>query len=242
MVLSISQQIINMNGNNPNKMIKALCIMVNGKMIKNVVEVNKYGEMDQFIKEHFKTIWQMAVGDLFIHVVMSMKEIGSMIRLKEKEFIYIQMARCTLENGLMINNTDMVNKNGSMDHNMKETFKMDSNKVMEFFFGLMARLMKDSFISIKLKATENMYGLMRENMKDFGKIIKCMGKGSLPGQMEGDMKANILLIKSKEKVFLCGQMDDRMTVSGKMVSKTVKEYIDLKTEVFVKVYGRMGRR
>ncbi len=37
--------------------------MVNGKMIKNVEEVNKSGEMDQFIKVHSKIIWPMVLED-----------------------------------------------------------------------------------------------------------------------------------------------------------------------------------
>jgi hypothetical protein len=48
---SISLLISNTNGNNHNKMIRELFIMDNGKMIKNVAEVNKFGGMDQFMKE-----------------------------------------------------------------------------------------------------------------------------------------------------------------------------------------------
>lgn len=54
MVHSILQQTISTIGNNLNKMMKELYIMVNGKTIKNVAEVNKYGEMVLFIKELFK--------------------------------------------------------------------------------------------------------------------------------------------------------------------------------------------
>lgn len=236
---SISQLIFSMNGNNLNKMIKVLCIMDNGKMIKNVEEVNKYGEMAQFMKGHFKMIWQMVVEDLFILVVTFMKEIGLMIKHKEKESTCILMDQCTLVNGLTINNMVMGSKNGSMGHNMKEILKMDLSKVMEFFFGLMGQIIRVNFISIKLKVTENMYGLIKDNIKDFGKIIRCMERVSLLGQMVEDIKASTLLIKSKERVFLYGQMEDHMTVSGKMESKTVKEFSDLKMVHYVKEYGKM---
>lgn len=52
---------------------------------------------------------------------MYMKEIGKMIKLKEREYIYIRMDPLIQENGMMINNMDMDRKNGLMEHNIKET-------------------------------------------------------------------------------------------------------------------------
>jgi|LakMenE18May11ns_1017448.scaffolds.fasta_scaffold8723873_2 hypothetical protein len=49
-----------------------------------------------------------------------MKDNGSMIRHKEKEFICIKMEHPILENGLMISNMVMEYKNGWMVHNMKD--------------------------------------------------------------------------------------------------------------------------
>jgi hypothetical protein len=43
-----------------------------------------------------------------------------MTKQKEKEFTFIKMEHLTLDNGIMINNTDMEIKNGLMGHNMKE--------------------------------------------------------------------------------------------------------------------------
>jgi len=239
---SISLLIFSMNGNNLKKMIKVLYIMGNGKMIKNVVEVNKSGEMAQFMKEHFKMTWQTDVEDLFTLAVTFMKEIGSMIKPREKESTCIQMDQCTLENGSMTNSMVMDNKNGSMGHNMKEILKTDLSKVMEFFFGLMGQLIKVNFISIKLKDMENMYGLIKDNIKGFGKIIKCMERVFLHGQTVEDIRVNTLLIKSKERVYSFGQTEDHMMASGKMESKMVKEYTDLKMELYVKAYGKMVKK
>ena len=239
---SISLLIFSMNGNNLKKMIKALYIMDSGKMIKNLVEVNKSGEMAQFMKEHFKMTWQTDVEDLFTLAVTFMKEIGSMIKLREKESTCTQMDQCTLDNGSTINNMVMDNKNGSMGHNMKEILKTALSKVMEFFFGLTGQLIKVSFISIRLKDMENMCGLIKDNIKGFGKIIKCMERVFLHGQTVEDIKVNTLLIKSKERVFLFGQMEEHMMVSGKMESRMVKEYTDLKMELSVKAYGKMVKK
>ena len=239
---SISLLIFSINGNNLNKMIKVSYIMVNGKMIRNVAEENKSGEMAQFMKEHFKMTWQMVVEDLFILVVTSMKEIGLMIKRKEKGSICILMDQCTLESGSMINNMVMDSKNGSTGHNIKGILKTDLNKGMEFFFGLMDQLIKANFISIKLKDMGNMCGLIKDNIKGFGKITKCMEKVFLHGRTVEDIKVNTLLIKSKEKVYLFGQMEDHMMVNGKMESKMAKEYTDLKMELYVKVYGRMVKK
>lgn len=242
MVHSILQQTFNTNGNNLNKMMKVLCIMGNGKMKKNVVKVNKSGEMVQYIKEHFKTTWPTVLGDLSILAVMFIKANGLTIKLKEKVCICILMDQCILENGSMINSTVMVNKNGLTGLNMKEILKMGSNKVTESFFGLIDQLMKDSFILTKLKDMESMFGLTKENMKVFGKIIRCMERVYLPGLTEEVMKATILLTKSKARAYLSGQTEDHMMANGKTVSKKVKEFFDLKMEPFVKEFGRMVRK
>lgn len=56
MAHSTIPQTFTMNGNNPNKINKALFTMVNGKMVKNVVKENKSGLMAPFIKASFKMI------------------------------------------------------------------------------------------------------------------------------------------------------------------------------------------
>jgi hypothetical protein len=56
---------------------------------------------------------------------MYIKVNGLMIRLKEKEFIYIKMDLLTLDNGSMINNMVLGNKNGLMELFIKDHSKMD---------------------------------------------------------------------------------------------------------------------
>lgn len=52
-----------MNGSNHNKYKMVLYIMVNGKIIKEMEEENKYGKMGPFIKEYSKMIWLMVKED-----------------------------------------------------------------------------------------------------------------------------------------------------------------------------------
>jgi hypothetical protein len=52
-------------------------------------------------------------------MVMYMKENGKMIKLMAWGFIHIWMEQDTMECGLMINNKDLVLKNGLMEQNMK---------------------------------------------------------------------------------------------------------------------------
>lgn len=73
--------------------------MDNGRMKKSVVEVNKYGEMAQFMRVTFKTIWPTVVVDLSTHAATFTKEIGLMTRHREKAYIYTMMVPCTQDNG-----------------------------------------------------------------------------------------------------------------------------------------------
>ena len=111
-----------------------------------MAEVNKSGEMVQFIKEHLKIIWPMVKEDSSIQEETSTKETGVMTRPKEKAFICTRMDQHILDNGLMISSMDLGNKNGLMVQNIRETSKTDSNKVMETFYGLIVPGMKVNFI------------------------------------------------------------------------------------------------
>jgi hypothetical protein len=99
MDLSNSLQISSINGSNRIKTKKELFTTGNGKTPKNAAEENKFGEMDQFIKESSTITWPTAKADSFILVEMSMKVNGSTTKPKEKVFTYMQMDPCTLGNG-----------------------------------------------------------------------------------------------------------------------------------------------
>jgi hypothetical protein len=53
----------------------------------------KFGKMVQNMKAIGRMIWRMGRGDLFILMVMFMREIGSMIKLTEEACIFIWMER-----------------------------------------------------------------------------------------------------------------------------------------------------
>ena len=99
MDLSNFLPISSINGSNPSKTKKELYTTGNGKTLKNAAEENKFGEMDQFIKESLKITWPMAKADLSILVEMSTKVNGSTTKPKEKAFTYMRMDPCTLGNG-----------------------------------------------------------------------------------------------------------------------------------------------
>ena len=114
-----------------------------------------------------------------------------MIRLKEKEFIYIKMEHHIQVNGLMISNMAMELKNGQMVHNMMDISLKDSRKVMEHLFGMMETNMRGSSNQIVLKVSDIMLGLMEDNMKVLGEITKCMEEVSSHGLMEEGTKDNM---------------------------------------------------
>jgi hypothetical protein len=118
--LLISIKTIRINGNNLNNYKMGSSTTDNGRIVSDAEMENKFGKMDPFIREIGKTIWPMEKEDLSIQVAMSIKEIGLMIKLKEKEFIYTLTARVIQGNGIKTNNMDLVNKNGLMEQNMKE--------------------------------------------------------------------------------------------------------------------------
>lgn len=94
--------------------------MVSGKM-ENVMEwEDKCGKMVHFMKDTGLTMLPMAREDSSKLEETSMKEIGSMTKLKEREYISIKMALHTLVNGSMTSNTVMVMKNGQTEPNTRE--------------------------------------------------------------------------------------------------------------------------
>lgn len=76
-----------------------LYIKVSGKIKQERDMVGKYGLMVQYIRECGLTEWLTVKEDLFTQEAMCMKEIGLMIELKEKEYIYIGMEHLIQVNG-----------------------------------------------------------------------------------------------------------------------------------------------
>jgi hypothetical protein len=85
----------------------------------------------------------------------------------------------------------MDTRNGLMELNMKEIFKMVLNKVMEFLQLLTIVLTKENLKQTKSMDMGISFGVKEKSMKDFGATIKCRGKAILFGLMEGDMKDNM---------------------------------------------------
>ena len=75
-------------------------------------------------REHGQITWLMGKAGSSIRAETSMKVTGSMIKLKEKEYICIKTEPHTQGNGWMTNRMDMESRNGWMEPNTKGTSKM----------------------------------------------------------------------------------------------------------------------
>ena len=84
-----------------------------------MVVANKCGKISPCMKAIGLMIKQMEEEDLFTMTGMFMKDIGKMIRQTGMECIYTKMDQHTVENGLRIFSTDLVNRNGQMGRHLK---------------------------------------------------------------------------------------------------------------------------
>jgi len=187
---------------------------VNGKEMREVAEVCKYGKMDQSMKDIGKIIWLMALEDLFILMVMCILENGRMIEQMEKANIYLIMGLSILEIGRMISNLDMVKRNGRMVHFTKEIMRLGRSKEKVHLFGVTIVLMKVIFMKIIFMEKGNMFGKMGEFILGNGITIKCMEQVVSHGQMVASTKAPTKTIKSKALVFLHLKMVEFMKENG----------------------------
>jgi len=79
------------------------------------------------MKENGNIIKLKVKGNSLIRMEMFMMEIGRMIWQTDMESISIFKEQNMKDNGSMINNMDMVQKCGQMDHLMKDSFKIVLN-------------------------------------------------------------------------------------------------------------------
>lgn len=219
-----------------------LSIKANGLTSKDKDLVDKSGLMALYMRVCGKITWLMAKEDLFTLEVMSMKENGSTIKLKEREYIFIKMELPTQANGLMINSMVMASKNGLMEHNIKAISMRVSNKVMELLFGLTEANMKDNLKIIIYKDLDTMSGLMEDNMKVRGETTKCMEEASLFGQINENMRESILMTRKKGMVNLSGQMEGHTKANGKMVNRMAEALTEIRMVSRKMALGLMERK
>ena len=100
-----------------------------------------------------------------------MKENGVMIKLMEKENIFIKVLHMK-EIGKMINKMVMVQKHGMMALDIQVILLMEKKKEKGNIYGQMALLMKENLKIVHLMEKGNIYGIIIEFMMEIGKIIK----------------------------------------------------------------------
>ena len=79
----------------------------NGKMIKSLVMVFKFGMMEKHIRGSGLIIWHMGKVNYSIKTAMSTKETGNMIKLTAKVNMFTKMVHIMKVIGNMISNMDL---------------------------------------------------------------------------------------------------------------------------------------
>ena len=162
-----------------------LYITVNGpkKDIEKEKEY-KYGKMEVSIKDIGKLIKQMGKEDLYMQMVMSMKENGSMTRLRVVAHMSIWMEPSMLEIGKKTDKMAMELKLGLIMLNMKAIMNSVKNMELEPLNGQTILHILENSIIIIFMEKEFIPGQIIENMRVNGEEIKCTVKEPSHGPME----------------------------------------------------------
>ena len=129
--------------------------------------VFKYGQMVLDMKDSGQTTKQTEKESSFMWMETFTKVTGRMTKLLVLALIIITMVPSTLENGLMIYNTEKVWKR-----------------------GLMGASTKDNITWVKKMGKASISGKMAASTMVIGSIIKLQVLEDISGQMAEDMKAN----------------------------------------------------
>lgn len=125
---------------------------------------------------------------------MFMKESGKMIRLMEREFTLMLMVLAMRVNGLKINNTVLVLRDGLMELPMKVNIHKERSTEKESLLGLTIVLTPENSLTITSMDLVSMNGLMEESILETGKTIRWRVMELSRGQMAENMLANMLMI------------------------------------------------
>ena len=105
---------------------------------------DKFGQMDQCMKDGGWKIKPTAKEDSFMLTVMSMMDNGLMIKLTDLVFTAILMEPNTRAIGKKINNTEMDSKPGQMVQDMKVNMFKERNMERVNSLGLMVALIMEN--------------------------------------------------------------------------------------------------
>ena len=184
---------------------------------------SKNGLMELFIKVNGKTTKHKERVNLFIQMVIIIKEIGQTIKLMDMEFMFtVRQEQDMKVTGKMICSMDQEWKFIVMAISMKECLNKEKEMDKELTIILQVRFIKEVGSMEEFKVLVYVNGQTKRNIKGNGRIIKNMGKVSIHGLMEENMKVTIEMIRSTVKVHIHGLIKDSTLVNGKMIKDMVK--------------------
>lgn len=216
--------------------------MDNGNKTWSLEEEDNSTETNQSLKAIGKETFPMAQEGKYSAMDKSMKESGSMVEWKVKEFTLKKTRQPTQDIGWTTFSMAMVMKNGLREHSTKEIFSMELNKVMESWPWLMEANIKASLNKTEFKVMDISSGLMENSMRDSGKTIKCMGKVTSSGQMVESMTDSMSMGKKKDMASFYGRMEECTKVNGKTTNKMEEECTSIGKEQKKLEFGAMAER
>lgn len=161
------------------------CTLDSGKTVKDMVRVNKYGQMARYMKGTGRIMQLLVKVDLFTQMEIYMKVNGMQIKLMVMymSFLYSRVHISTWmelnmkDNGWMINKMEWAKKFGLMVQDTRVIISREKNMELDNFFGLMDLSMRENSNSIIFKELAFTSGQTVVNMMVNGKIIKWMERG-----------------------------------------------------------------
>lgn len=120
-----------------------------------------------------------------------MKENGRMIRLMEEESTLMLTAADMKENGLRINNTDLVLKDGPMVHRTKANTCRERSMEKESSLGLTTALTLVTSMIITFTEQESMSGLMAASSLENGATTRWKAMVHSHGLMDVNTLVNM---------------------------------------------------
>lgn len=183
----------------------------------------------------------MARGGLFIPMAMSMRETGSMIRLKDMVSTHIKMEHSIKVIGKQISSMERVKRPGLMVLGMKATMSRARSTARGHLHGRTDLSTEDNSMRTIFRAKAPTTGRMAGATPGLGSTIRCMAKACSLGQMAEGTRANTLKTRNMGTERSFGQTVGSTLESGRMGSNMAKGLLSLSMGSIEREFGTMGR-
>jgi hypothetical protein len=200
----------------------------NGSKIRKMDMANKFGQMEQFMRDNGRITYLMAMVSILNPMEILLREVGEKERLMEmpltcrnprmeKLEIFIE------EIGNMAKSMAKVSRTGLMEQSLKVSTWSIRSMVRVLCFLQMGRDTQASSKKESLKEQALTIGQMENATKANGKIARCKVLESFHGQMELSMLDNSAMTNFKDRVNINSMMARSMSEVGMKESNMVKE-------------------